>query len=810
MNPYCAHCPRRYDTTLPGKQGACRSDGDLESKILIVGMSPGEHELGSIPFVGPAGALLWSSARAAGFSRPDCRIVNTCNCWPIGNKGKNLSDQQIGACWDRFNEDVKNSKAEVVVCLGGDALTRVTGLHKIERYRGYLLSVEHLQKQEIVLPVQGQYKTSRKCSFCHGEEGSRECPECFGTGWKYRKGDDRILREKVEIEPVLPPKAKYVIATYHPSFVMRMGKKPLRAFLNDLNRAQRAVDDALEIEKHHWSDTPIEIARTGDDLIAFDIENVGGLEGAIERISLSGPRGTWSDSWTHPVREATKYELGDPDRIKIAHNIQHDLKHLEADGVNVPGKIFCTMWGGMALEPDLPMGLRSMAPLWLDIHGCWKDENRNDPPYYNAMDSAYDRSLAKALIERHKALGSYEPLMKFVMPALRVLLDMHRTGMHVDLPWLGGFHKRLTDRLMRVEKVWEESAPGVNPGSHKDVHAFLYGTLGMPVMKDPDNGFKPTSAAWALRILLNRYPEYAAPLRALLAYRKIEKLLDCCAITLGSDGAVHPRFGPTFKDEPDAFTKRKGTTSTMRLSVSADGGLNMQQVQKFARRMYVPPPGFVFLEVDLDRAEPSIIAASSNDLALLKELDHGDPYLRLAEDAGCDRQTAKILFLARTYGAGAPKGKIILAKKGIDVDTKAVSRVFATMAKLYPRVEWYRNQKMQEMLRSGRLTTGFGFVREFLGGDADVPEALDWLCQHPVAVILLSLLVPMHSMAKSFGGWLAITVYDSLVVCVPKESSSAVSKAMLDIVRTERPEVTPGFRPRASQVKMGSNWRDLH
>lgn len=740
--------------------------------------------------------------------------MNVCNCWPTGGKGKDLSDQQIGACWDRFNKEMQESKAKVVICLGGDALRRVTGLSKIDKYRGFLFRPEDLRSQEIPLPVEGEYKTSRKCKFCNGtgilkDNGSLGIEWCCACndGYQYRKGDKRLLRKKVEVEPVLPPNCKWIIATYHPSFVMRMGRKPLRAFANDLDRAVRALHEKLEIVEQHWDTEPRQIGHNG--LVAFDIENIGGLDGGIERIALAGDTHTWTAPWNHATREATKYELGDPDRIKCAHNLQHDLKHLEADGVSVPGVVFDTMWAGMVLEPDLPMGLRSMAPLWLDLPGCWKDEVVSDPAYYNAMDAAFTRDLAKALILRHKDLGSYTPLMKFVMPSLRVLLDMNRTGMQVDLAYLGAWSRRLNDRRHRIEKVWGEHAPDVDPASPQQVQTLLYGYCGMETIKDPDNGFKATTAAWALQLLIKKYPEYRNMLRCLLAYRKIEKLLDCCNVALGPDGAVHPHFGPQWKDEPAPGSKRKGMTSTLRLSVAADGGLNLQQMPKFARRLYVAPPGYVFLEVDLDRAEPWIYAVRSGDQRLIHELEQGDPYMRVAEQACCDRATAKALFLARMYGAGIKKGRQMLAKKGIDSTPQTVATVFGTMANLYAKCESYRTRIGREAVKNGRLVSGFGFTRNFLGGDADIPEAQDWEAQAHVAQILWTLFVPVQAMAKSFGGWLALTVYDSMLICVPKENAMVAGQALLDIVRTERDEIAPGFRPRATEVKVGTNWRQL-
>lgn len=826
MNEYCKHCPRRFDSGLPGLNGACRSDGELDAKILIVGMSPGENELFNTPFIGAAGSTLWWAARGCGFSRADVRLMNVTNCFPIGNHGKTLSEQQIGACWQRFNDEIQQSKATVVVCLGGDALRRVTGLHKIDKYRGFLFSTDQLRAQEVSIPVEGAYKTSRKCDECKGtgifipaERTVRGvaigCILCNGTGWKYRKGDPRLIRSKIEVQPILPPACKWVIGTYHPSYIMRMGRKPMRAFLNDLDRAVRASRGELELKTYRYDVEPRQIGHNG--LVAFDIENIGGLDGSIDRIALAGDTDAWTSPWTHSTREAVRFELGDNDRIKVAHNIQHDLKHLEADGVAVPGKIFDTMWAGMVLEPDLPMGLRSMAPLWLDLHGCWKDDmpyaGGNNVERGNALDAIITRDLAKALILRHRDIGSYNALMKWIMPSLRVLLDMHRTGLHVDLQWLGGWSKRLTNRKAVVVSKWEEMAPGVDPASHQQVHSFLHGRLGLEVVKDPDNGFKPTSAAWALKSLIHKYPEYSRLLGCLLTYRKLEKYLDCCGVVLGPDGCVHPSFGPNWKDDPEedasVRSKRKGTTSTMRLSVAAQGGLNLQQMPHYARRIYTAPPGMVFVAADLDRAEPWVYGVRSNDPALIHELENGDPYLRVAEQAGCSRQAAKILFLARMYGAKERKGKIILAKQGMNVATDTVARVFGAMAQIYSRCERYRFQIGQTAVQKGKLTSGFGFTRNFLGGEADIPEAQDWEAQHHVAMLLWTLFVPLHEMAKSFGGHLALTVYDEAMIVVPEEHAEAAGKAMLEIMRTERPEIAPGFRPRVSEVKVGKNWRDL-
>ena len=815
MNELCEFCPRRFDPDAPGKPGACRSSGDPAAPIIVVGMAPGKNELGSEPFVGDAGSLLWGAGSAAGLFRPDCFVMNVSNCWPLsGKKGKDLSEPQIGACWQRFEDELAQSKAKVMLLLGGDALRRVLGLRGIARYRGFVFERSHATLQTVSLPAHSEYKTSRKCPECKGSgsipNGTDEmaCGACAASGWKYRKGDKRLIREKHDLLAKLPPSVEYVVATYHPSFVMRMKRKPLRAFLNDIHRAVRATRDELEFREYKYFEVPVCSSDRGP--IAFDIENIGGLEGAIDRMGMADASGVWTAPWNAQTREISQQILGDPSRLKIGHNaVMHDLKHLEAEGVRVEGEIFDTMWGGMVLEPDLPMGLRSMAPLWLDLRGCWKDENHARPEYYNAYDNGIDFDLGMALIARHKELGSYATVMRWIMPSLRVLLDMHRTGMQVDLAWLGDWSRRLGRRAQIVGQVWGREYPDVDLGSHDQLKQLLYGRLGMKPVKDPDNEFKPTTAAWAINLLIGRYPEYRNLLRTVLSFRKIEKLLTSTAVSLGPDGAVHPHFGPNWKDEQDEQSKRKGTTSTLRLAVAAASGLNMQQIPKYARRMYVAPPGMVFLEADLDRAEPWIYAVRSGDQALIHELEHGDPYLKVASAASCTRDIGKALFLARMYGAKEKKGVMILAKRGIDSDLRSVERTFEAMAKIYSQCESYRESIGQRAVDEGRLTSGFGIVRNFHGGSRDIPEAMDWEAQHHVALLLFTLLVPLHKMAQSFGGWLALTVYDSMTLCVPQEHAQAAARAMLDIIHTTRPEIAPGFKPRCSEVKIGRNWRDM-
>src|SRR5690348_6395997 len=129
---YCEHCPRR-SAPYPGLPGTCSFGGLATSKFLVVGKAPGSNEIGTEPFTGPSGALLWGVGKGVGLLRHESRVLNVSRCTPCAKKG-GLTPAQIGACWDDFNTAMQASQAEVVICLGGDALRRVTGLSDLDDY----------------------------------------------------------------------------------------------------------------------------------------------------------------------------------------------------------------------------------------------------------------------------------------------------------------------------------------------------------------------------------------------------------------------------------------------------------------------------------------------------------------------------------------------------------------------------------------------------------------------------------------------------------------------------------------------------
>lgn len=265
-NDYCAGCPRRAKPGLPGNPGAVGAWGEDDAPVLVVGMSPGKDELAlGAPFVGASGALVWGVGQKVGLVRPDCKIVNTACCWPCGPKGKTLSKEQVAACRPHLVSVLQASQARVVVCLGADAFEAVTGLitwereqqkelaKKIKRQGGYYrakpVGIEqwrgYLVKPNDCPPL---YRTVQQEVPDYNKTYKSDKKNLDGT-YKYRKGDPRMKKVKVRVADPrpLPERVEWIVGLYHPSFVMRMGRKPMPAFVNDLGRAMRALRGELDI-----------------------------------------------------------------------------------------------------------------------------------------------------------------------------------------------------------------------------------------------------------------------------------------------------------------------------------------------------------------------------------------------------------------------------------------------------------------------------------------------------------------------------------------------------------------------------------
>ena len=118
-------------------------EGKPDAKVMFVGEVPGDQEdLAGKPFVGPAGNLLNKAFAEAGIDRSKIYVTNAVkhfNWEPRGKRRihKKPSAAEIAACRPWLNAEIDRLKPQVIVCLGATAAQTLLGKEfRVTQHRG--------------------------------------------------------------------------------------------------------------------------------------------------------------------------------------------------------------------------------------------------------------------------------------------------------------------------------------------------------------------------------------------------------------------------------------------------------------------------------------------------------------------------------------------------------------------------------------------------------------------------------------------------------------------------------------------------
>jgi len=124
----CRRCALWRDATqaVPGA-------GDVPATLMLVGEQPGDSEdRAGLPFVGPAGRLLDSALAEAGIDRETVYVTNAVKHFKWELRGKRRlhrtpAQREVEACAYWLEREVANVQPKVIVALGATALRAVLG-----------------------------------------------------------------------------------------------------------------------------------------------------------------------------------------------------------------------------------------------------------------------------------------------------------------------------------------------------------------------------------------------------------------------------------------------------------------------------------------------------------------------------------------------------------------------------------------------------------------------------------------------------------------------------------------------------------
>ena len=209
--------------------------------------------------------------------------------------------------------------------------------------------------------------------------------------------------------------------------------------------------------------------------------------------------------------------------------------------------------------------------------------------------------------------GMLEELFeKIEMPLSLVLYEMETEGIRILPNELRQYSERLQGRIEELQvQIKEAAGEDFNINSPKQLGEILFEKMQIPGGKKTKTGY--STAADVLEKLAPEYPFVAD----ILEYRALTKLkstyADGLATQIASDGRIHTTFQQT-------------VTATGRLS-STDPNLQnipiKTELGRELRKVFVPKPGFVFMDADYSQIELRILAHMSGDPELIEAYNSG-------------------------------------------------------------------------------------------------------------------------------------------------------------------------------------------
>ena len=319
------------------------------------------------------------------------------------------------------------------------------------------------------------------------------------------------------------------------------------------------------------------------------------------------------------------------------------------------------------------------------------------------------------------------------MPLLPILEDMQRTGVNINQGMLNDLYEKYSIKLdeakvavnAELDKVADDIKKyrlqhydvkldnPINISSPAQLSILFYQILGYKTKSGKGTG-------------INELQEIDTPLtRALIDYRKMEKLIDAFLVALPkriepSTGKIHTNL-----NQYGAATGRFSSSNP-----------NLQQIPsrgdaKELRRIFGASKGNILLSSDFSQQEPRTLASLANDQKMIEAYLTGkDLYATMAADiykmpyADCmefyldengkktdktnpegkkRRSATKSILLGIMYGRGVPS----IAEQ-IHSTTEEAQKIVDDFYKSYPTIKQYTELVQENAKRDGYTTTAWG------------------------------------------------------------------------------------------------------
>jgi uracil-DNA glycosylase family 4 len=764
------------------------------SQLLIVGEAPGaDEELANEPFVGKSGWELTLMLREAGYDRKQTKtsISNICKYRPPNNdislwfanpKTYEGPNEKVQRGIEELKAEILSLRPRVILALGNLALKTLTGKSGPLKWRGSYLYTTPEFGSILVIPCLHPAAILRMYQ------------------WRWFSVCDMRKAVHAISNPPVKPQWNLIV---RPSISQAL--ETLRWLRNELDHGCHRIV-SCDIETRGGMISCLGLAWSKHDAICIPF-----MEHEKE------DKNYWTEEEELQIVVELRLVLEHPQVQVSGQNFSYDVQYTIAQLGIKPRLLLDTMLMQHALMPGEKKALDFISSLHCEYYVYWKDDGKLwDPSIpeeqhwrYNAEDCIRTFECQESLSALLRAQGLWH-VYEFLLDEYEIYLEPMLRGVLVDRKRKGEISLELMSFIAQLqEDIYHIIGHQININSPTQLKVLFYQDLGLREIRNRKTG-NVTTDDDALQLFAKREPLLKGLVDRIAVVRSAGVLLSTFANgKLDPDGRGRTEYvltgAETFRlssrtnvfgyggnyqnipsgDDEDARLKK--------LSIISKGGRAL--IVPNMKEMYIPDPGYEFLDMDQERADLMVVIAEADDLELFEIVRSGADLHRInagvlfavAESAVTkkQRQAAKQFVHGTDYGGSARTMAIVCGLTVHEADV-AQRRWFGA----HPGIKkWH--ERTEDLLQRERIArNAFGF-RIWYSDRVDglLPEALAWVPQSTVAIVTSKAAKAIRQRVPE--ARLSFQVHDSLTWQYPKHLRNPILRKIREAARIVVPYPRP-------------------
>ncbi len=577
-------------------------EGNPNAQLMVVGEAPGYYEeLEGGPFRGPSGKIINDCLEKGGCSRDLVYLTNVVKIRPPDNEIHRLVElgTKVEDFLPQLWKEIEEINPNCILAFGNTALKALTGNTGIQKYRGSILPNNHSALPKVV-------STIHPASIMHQSGGENEMSSYRDLAF-IQFDVNRAVQQSLFRDLRTPQRNLHYA---------KSSLDLIRFF--DRNKGKR--DLAYDIETIKAIPMCISFAFSRHEAISIPLFNI---------LDHKNPEGIPKSDMVF-IWKTVADLLRDPQFRLIGHNLKFDHGRLAEIGLTPNWPYFDTNLAFHIMYSELPKKLQFVSSI-LTEEPYYKDDLEEYNPkkdklvkrlIYNARDSAVTFEVYEREVEELTEMGMLDWFFENQMTLFKPYYNMESRGILVDKK-VRKFLEHKYERYIRwIDKsLTRDLGYELNVNSWKQVATTLYSDLKCPVRKGTDeetlqglmlNAVKDEKRVRIINNVLKgrkaRKTKSTYISAKLFPDDRHRTIVNICGTESGRTSTSKPKSPVVAEPMGVAFQ-----TLTKHGDVGAD-----------LRKMYVPDPGWCFIEGDGGQAEARVVSILAKDYKALEMMDRKD------------------------------------------------------------------------------------------------------------------------------------------------------------------------------------------